>query len=472
MGGNSVEEESRHLAVNIQEEDDGGGCLAQKMEKQMNMMINTPRLPSEPAVSDKCCIFELPQRFKKMNGKSYEAPQIVFIGPHHSRTGEHQNMGSMTEKLKWQCLKYALARSNSDFKRYIDSISPLLTEAKGYYSKMINPNDEFLEIMIVDGCFILECLGFTYFTCELGPILSKKEDWEGHPLVPIERVKLLQIYRDLLLLENQIPFFVLKKLFEISKMTLYSKESKDISLLFISARVFSRILGIRCYKDDSSRFQKHECLHLLHMVRSIFIQPGLDEAMRLDDEEILPLAYIPFNIPSISKLRRAGIKVKPRENDNFSEAVSFQHGVIEMPKIILNDLTCSFLVNCVAFEQCHRECSKYFSVYALLLDCLVNTAGDVDYLCDYGVIENYIETDAVSFINNLGKGVSFDWGYIHFFSLCYDVTGYYQNRLHRHWTSFKGEYFNKPWLWISAFVAFVLLVLTFLQTYSAMDPKH
>ena len=82
-------------------------------------------------------------------------------------------------------------------------------------------------------------------------------------------------------------------------MTLDSKESKDISLLVINAKVFSRILGIRGYKDDSPRFQVHKCLHLLHMVRSIFIQPGQDEAMRHDHEE-LPLAYIPFNNLGVS----------------------------------------------------------------------------------------------------------------------------------------------------------------------------
>jgi hypothetical protein len=43
---------------------------------------------------------------------------------------------------------------------------------------------------------------------------------EDHPLALIDRVILLKIYHDLLLLENQIPFFVLEKLLEVSNMTL------------------------------------------------------------------------------------------------------------------------------------------------------------------------------------------------------------------------------------------------------------
>lgn len=144
-----------------------------------------------------------------------------------------------------------------------------------------------------------------------------------------------------------------------------------------------------------------------------------------------------------------------------------------MPIIILNELMCSFLVNSVAFEQCHNKSPKHFSVYALFLDCLVNTAGDVEYLCDHGVIENYFETDvAASFINDLGKGLTFNWDYLEFFWLCDSVKEYYQNRLHRHWTSFKGEYLDKPWLCISVFGGVVLLVLSFLQTYYTIHPKH
>jgi hypothetical protein len=120
--------------------------------------------------------------------------------------------------------------------------------------------------------------------------------------------------------------------------------------------------------------------------------------------------------------------------------------------------------------------SKYFSVYATLLDCLVNTARDVDYLCDYHVIDNFFGTDAeaAQFINNLGKDLTIykDRGDNDDFFFLLDVFGYlneyYQKRLNWgnwQWTSFKCEYFGKPWLLISAVVGFVLLVLTFLQTF-------
>lgn len=220
-----------------------------------------------------------------------------------------------------------------------------------------------------------------------------------------------------------------------------------------------------------SRFNKLKCWHLLDIVRSIFIPPGREALSCVREDYPLEFRYRPFDsMPCISKLRRAGINVKPHKKDMNFLVVEFRCGVIEMPNIILNDLMCSFLVNCVAFEQCHISSSNHFSIYALFLDYLVNTAGDVEYLCDGRVIENYIETDAASFINNLGKALTtFECDFVDFFKLCRHVNEYYQNTFHRQWTSFKREYFGKPWLWISALV---LLALAILQTYYTIHPKH
>jgi hypothetical protein len=439
-------------------------------EGHLAMMRNrisqiAPSLRREPAAGENPCIFRLPQRFKNINGKSYE-PRMVSIGPYHRGKAHLQIM----EHHKWQCLAYFLKRPE-DLKLYMENLVPLEMKARECYSETINylTTSEFLEMMVLDGCFILELLRFLYLVEieELGEV--------SHPLARMGRVKLLKIYGDLLLLENQIPSFVLQRLFQHSKMTWYWGYTER-PLSFIGINVFSAILGIQ-YSGDKSRFNG-SFLHLLDLVRSIFIPPDHEAMLQDRDDQGFPLEYWyrPFDtIPSVSKLRRAGIKVNPRK-DCFLVA-EFRSGAIEMPNIILNDLMCSFLVNCVAFEQFYNS-SKHFSVYALLLDCLVNTAGDVEYLCDRHVIDNYIGTDveAASFINILGKDLTFDIDYINLWSLFFNVNEYYQNRLNRQWTSFKREYFNKPWLWISALFALVLFELAFLQTffsiYAYVHPKN
>jgi hypothetical protein len=387
------------------------GLLA-KMQERISKI--NPLLRGEPPADEDSCIFRLPPKFKEIQGLSY-VPQVVSIGPYYRGEPDLETM----EELKWQYLAYLVNSTKKDLEHYLESIRPLEKKARDCYAGVIDLNsDDFLEMMVLDGCFIIQFLRFSFSVGR-----GERPVVEHHPLGRMHRVMLPKIYADLLLLENQIPYLVLEQLFEISMM---SSGGIARPLSFIGVNVFSAILGTR-YDGDMSRFYELKYLHLLDLARSIFIPPD-DKELLMDICEGFPLEYRyrPVNtIPCISKLRRAGIKVKRRKKDSFL-VVEFLRGEIEMPNIILNDLMCSFLVNCVAFEQCHNNSSKHFSVYALFLDCLVNTADDVEYLCDHLVIENYIETDtkAASFINNLGKGLAFDWDYIQFFNLCFLVNEY------------------------------------------------
>ena len=147
--------------------------------------------------------------------------------------------------------------------------------------------------------------------------------------------------------------------------------------------------------------------------------------------------------------------------------VTFKNGVIEMPTITVDDFMSSFLLNCVAFEQCYSACSKHFITYVTLLDCLINTYRDVEYLYDRNIIENYFGTDGqvAHFINNAGKDVAIDMDLCYLSQLFNDVHQYYGKSWHVQWASFKYTYFDTPWSFISALAAFVLLVLTVAQTY-------
>jgi hypothetical protein len=130
---------------------------------------------------------------------------MVSIGPYHWGNNDQ-------DQIKWQCLECLLKRNGGDLNRFIESIRPLEIKAKECYSETINlSTDDFLEIMVLDGCFILEWLRFAY----LGERGEKVE--EDHALARMGRVILLKIYRDLLLLENQIPLFVLKNYLKLPR---------------------------------------------------------------------------------------------------------------------------------------------------------------------------------------------------------------------------------------------------------------
>ncbi|KAG5556629.1 hypothetical protein RHGRI_007036 [Rhododendron griersonianum] len=203
--------------------------------------------------------------------------------------------------------------------------------------------------------------------------------------------------------------------------------------------------------------------HLLDILRSSFIPT--------DHEEVKALFVSPNHvIQCTSKLCEAGIdlKRKPGNEDSFL-VVKFRHGMIEMPTFLIDDFMSCFMVNCIAFEQRQLNCTDHFTTYAMLLDCLVDTGKDVEFLSDRNIVENYFgtNTELAKFINVLMRDVAINSNMSYLANLFADVA-YYQGGWHAQWAIFKytyiRRYFRSPWSFISALAAFVLLLLTVAQT--------
>ncbi|XWS52334.1 hypothetical protein CRYUN_Cryun11dG0059000 [Craigia yunnanensis] len=434
MGSKTVEEEANHV-IKVWE------INKDRIASMQKQICEPPRLLSKAAGSSSCCIFRVPQSLVLINGKSYQ-PRIVSIGPYHRREAQL----NMIEEHKWRYLGSLLDRVQSKglgLEDLLKAIHPLEMKARDCYSETIHlDTNVFIEMMVLDGCFIIELFR------KAGRLVKFQPD---DPLFSMAWI-LAFFYRDLLQLENQIPYFILECLFDLTKMP---EEESGPSLSSIALEFFNNAM-LR-HNADIAKYHDLKGKHLLDLVRMSFIPSDHGEPYR---------GKTPTNvIHCVSKLRRAGIKLNPGLSDSFL-VVKFRRGVIEMPKITIDDFMSSFLMNCVAYEQCHRSCSKHFTTYATLLDCLVNTFKDVEYLIDRNILENYFGTDAevARFINNLGKDIAFDIDICYLSRLFDDVNQYYKNSCHVQWASFKYTYFNTPWSFLSALAALILLLFTMAQT--------
>ncbi|KAG5556641.1 hypothetical protein RHGRI_007048 [Rhododendron griersonianum] len=266
---------------------------------------------------------------------------------------------------------------------------------------------------------------------------------------------------DFIKLENQIPFFILQRLFDLSLMP---GEEWGPSLAKLALIFFNNAL-----QRPEEVITKHASTpgrHLLDFLRSSFIPTDHEETKQRNSSQNQV-------IQCISKLRRAGIDFKPGDEDSFL-VVKFRRGVIEMPSVSIDAFMSCFMINCIAFEQCQTKCTRHFTMYTTLLDCLVNTGKDVEFLSDRNIVENYFGTDAelAKFINDLGKDVTFDIENSYLGNLFYEVNKYYKSGWDGQWASFRYTYFriyfSSPWSFISALAAFVLLLLTGTQTFYTM----
>ncbi|KAJ6927585.1 hypothetical protein NC651_011579 [Populus alba x Populus x berolinensis] len=412
------------------------------VEKKTKLL---PKLLNNSAGKSSCCIFRVPHSLVEINKKAYH-PHIVSIGPYH-----HGKVHlKMIEEHKWRFLGGVLARTQQHgigINDFFKAIAPIEEKIRDCYSETIEcSRQEFLEMMVLDGCFIIELF------CIVGGIVQGDID---DPIFKMTRM-IFFIMRDLLKLENQIPFFVLETLFETSILS--SRKQNVSSLTVLALKFFDHAVQrppevLRRYKDIRRG-------HLLDLFRSTVI-PSSQEVHR----KISPFLQL---IQPANKLHQAGIKFKPRETDSFLD-IEFSNGVLEIPLLTVDDFTTSVILNCVAFEQCYAHCSNHITSYVTFMGCLINAPCDAGFLCEYKIVENYFGADEeiASFFNNVGKDVTFDIQRSYLSKVFEDVNEHYSNNWHVRWAEFKHAYFDTPWSFISALAAIVLLVLTMIQAFFA-----
>lgn len=433
----AMAEDSQHHTIDIWQVDE------ERLASMLDKISHDPKLLSKAAGKKSCCIFRVPTSLVDVNGRAYQ-PRIVSIGPYHLA---HPRF-NMIQEHKWRYLGSFLSRTQAiglSLQDYLKAIAPLESQARECYSEKVSLNShEFIEMMVLDGCFILELFR------KVGRLVPFEPD---DPLVTMSWI-LPFFYRDFLKLENQIPYFILERLYQISK---FPQDESAPTLSTLALGFFNNITQ----RPDKviARFPNLRGKHLLDLVRSSYLTNLEREQKRIPTPTHV--------IHCVSKLRKAGIKINPKESDTLFLDITFKHGVIQMPTITIDDFMSSFLLNCEAFEQCYNGCSEDITTYVTLMDCLINTHKDVGYLCDMNIIENHFGTDGevAHFFNNAGKEVAFDIDMCYLSQLFNDVHRYYLSGWHVQWASFKYTYFDTPWSFISALAAFVLLVLTVAQTY-------
>ncbi|KAJ3679274.1 hypothetical protein LUZ60_017285 [Juncus effusus] len=113
------------------------------------------------------CMFRVPQHVKK-NNEAYYEPKFISIGPYHHEKEHLQEM----EDHKWRYLYDFLSRDpNKKLDEYLTVMRTLVPSVRERYCEKIHlTDDELAEIILLDGCFILEL--FTKWVNEIDPILA------------------------------------------------------------------------------------------------------------------------------------------------------------------------------------------------------------------------------------------------------------------------------------------------------------
>ncbi|KAF5938382.1 hypothetical protein HYC85_022641 [Camellia sinensis] len=420
--------------------------------------------------STKCCIYKVPNKLKKINVEAY-TPRRVSIGPlHHGKEGLED-----MEEHKLRYFNDFMERSGKSLEELVKIMEEMDKGIRDCYAETINLKSEnFLEIILVDAAFIVEFLLRYQFPRKIAP----------NDLIFRKPLMIDDVTYDLLLLENQLPLFVLQDLFEMTNIDLGFNRNESMSYSFIRLSLnWLKHETIIQELPDLKDINPSEVKHFLDLLKSCLI-PMKDSHASVPEEKspskvkqiidclishLIPRQSLQqterkFGIPSATELHEAGVKFKVSSSKNLFD-IKFSGNILEIPQTEIVDQTERLLRNIIAYEQYHCD-DKFFADYTTIMDYLINTSKDVELLVRAKIIENWLgdNNDVSNLFNGLGKEVNICSDAYYFTELHKRLNDYCEIPSHKWKATLRHDYCNTPWRVLSIIVAVILLGLTFIQS--------
>ncbi|KAM3190015.1 hypothetical protein ACQJBY_068321 [Aegilops geniculata] len=446
--------------------DEAGEEMASRMQRRLDA------LPGKAHESEPFTIFRVAGPMRDRNRHLYE-PQMVSVGPLHRGAARLRAM----EEHKWRYLRDLLARGHAPLASYARAARALEPAARRRYAEptedLLPPRD-FAEMLLLDGCFIVE-------------FFLKGEDGAADALIDAAWA-MQNVYSDLFLLENQLPFFVLERFYAIAT----GGRGRD----HLVTSLLAKYLTVETPQDAATaKPPDGEILHLLHLYYHWFLPPQDEDAAvpsaggsnKVAEEEAFdewlakPMdERLPWLLPSASELEDAGVTFRAKKSPRSLVDVTFRarDGVLEIPAVESYTNRAMF-ANLLAYEQSRGrwELQRLMSYVVLMASVASHGRRDVEILQRAGVFVKGDEETA-AFYAHLGElcggaaagtpGVA---------NNCYadmfrDVRGYCGRSWNRHRAVLAHDYFSNPWTSMSAAAAVLLLVLTVVQTVYTVLPYY
>ncbi|XP_020878617.1 UPF0481 protein At3g47200 isoform X2 [Arabidopsis lyrata subsp. lyrata] len=435
------------------------------------------------AAHQSCCIFRIPHTLVQSNETAYK-PKIVSIGPYHHHDGKSdkakKSRFQMIQQHKQRYLDIFLSKTTKkgvgleDLHKVVWRKEHLIRDS---YSEELQLNQvELIDLMVLDGCFIL-----MLFLMVSRKVLHKTfED----PIFMLRWI-LPTLRSDLLLLENQVPLFLLRDLFETSKLATKTSLNEMIFNFFgysikrpqkfwdermnLDA---SHLLDLirKTFVPDQSKKDKGErwtnmfcgsrCFNILSLVKNK-VQTETSTPPPIETKTPPPPPPPTLTQPhpkpptppprpflklvvSARKLQLRGIKFQQKKKFQTPLHITLKNGVLKIPPLLFDDFFSSLLINCVAFEQFNVQGTTEMTSYVTFMGCLINTADDATFLSEKGIIENYFGTgEQLSvFFKDTGKDIVFTISKSYLANVFEGVNKYTSQGYHVHWAGVKLRVFS------------------------------
>ncbi|KAK1575522.1 hypothetical protein Q3G72_006199 [Acer saccharum] len=255
---------------------DQRGCTSQSGDTEMPIVVidteTKPKIQRVPRIL----------RGVEANQNCYD-PLVVSIGPFH-----HLKELEITEKHKCTMAHQYAEHAGQSYDLLYNKVKAIAGDARNCFSldsstEAVLDEEKFTKMMFLDGCFILQ-----FIRCFVN----------DHKGLNMKLCLAAFVKRDLLLLENQLPFLVLGEL-----MSSRENEWKKTFSTFFN--------GILVLHSDSLRdIDFNQCAHLLDMIHTHLIDKAALSAPKYNRKSG---STNWFSCRSAKELNAAGVHFRPSQ---------------------------------------------------------------------------------------------------------------------------------------------------------------
>ncbi|TXG62553.1 hypothetical protein EZV62_009547 [Acer yangbiense] len=427
-----------------------------------------------------CCIYRVPQHIRKINKEAY-SPRLISIGPLHY--GREELMGMENQKKRFWSIFWERvnnAEKSEEFKTYIENQEQRIRDHYSVSSTL--QSSEYVAMIQRDVVFIIELFMRNY---------KKTNDF----LIKSPSLH-VSIITDLLLLENQVPYFVLDHLYTetfpnidvddlFSFLYKYPTTKGDALFSFLydyfSPETFPNsernpsffhlslffFAGVMKFNRFLLLVAEPQVQHFTDLVRHAFVmevQPAESHRGMI------------YDLPAATKLNKSGLNFSFIEDKCYLDITLekrrrgkwlpwFEVNELQIPRIEIYDETEGLFRNMMALEMFHYPTQTHICNYVDLLDYLIDTVNDVDLLVEKGIIVNCVGDNKViaKMFNKLGTYMTTST-HSRYCGIVDRMKTHYNNPWNHAKATLRSGYFSNVWTGIATVAATFLLILTVIQT--------
>ncbi|KAJ3693787.1 hypothetical protein LUZ60_009267 [Juncus effusus] len=466
-------------------------------------------------------IFDVPDRVK-----------LVPIGPYHSPANRENAIFNVSKK--WICAQYLIEYHGLNFLYCLNRFGKEEARIRSYYAESMLPvytGEVLKELFFIDSCFIwffIYIMGCDPYRFRRQIERANSVDWlqnimDQHVLSDITSNE-NQIKIELLMLGNQIPWFLL----EIISGSMHCLAKDPLkSTLICFENIYPRTHNYRInFQTPTEGFQ-----HLLHFYHWSLVQNNIEckcwrnqigllsrvckdacTAFNRFTRRIKPGAKFMCFVRRIKKTHSSDFSSRKNhlipltnyENDEDSidlskletslyvpnavelhdSSTSFRRlwgsdlDIVFHPKIIwpsatmhisplhIFDYSSAIFKHLIKFEQKYRMCGFHVTGYMTCIARLLQSKEDVNLLRKKSILPNTMKNDLeiLAFVQEIRVETRGGRVPLDLRKFYRRVTKYHDGKLNRAYGGFKHHYCPNPWITLSVFGGVSLFILTLIQT--------